>query len=170
RILHYPRVDGRRAGHDDRHADPARDRDEPELGPGGRAFAGAAGDHHAVVCDLLPLHPDRPHDGQALRRRMKALPWVNSFTALLCVVLISPIFIVMVLSFSGDALLQFPPRSFSLRWYENFFGDSRWRDALYNSLVIGLGACLIATSVGFLAAYALVRGKFKAKKLALSFI
>ncbi|MDM9559639.1 ABC transporter permease [Bordetella petrii] len=101
---------------------------------------------------------------------MKALTWVNSFTALLCVVLISPIFIVMVLSFSGDALLQFPPRSFSLRWYENFFGDSRWRDALYNSLVIGLGACLIATSVGFLAAYALVRGKFKAKKLALSFI
>jgi len=101
---------------------------------------------------------------------MKPRLWINAFTALLCLVLIAPIAIIVVLSFSGDSILQFPPHSFSLRWYTDFFTDTRWRRALYSSLVIGLGACLIATSVGFLAAYALVRGQFRAKKLMLSFV
>ncbi len=101
---------------------------------------------------------------------MRARVWVNAFTFLLCAVLIAPIVIIIILSFSGDAILQFPPRSFSLRWYTDFFVDARWRRALYSSLSIGLGACLIATTVGFLAAYALVRGKFKAKKLMLAFV
>jgi len=92
-----------------------------------------------------------------------AIRWVHTLTVLLCVVLIAPILIVLILSFSGEALLQFPPRSWSLRWYADFFADARWRAALINSLVIGLGACLIATSIGFLAAYALVRGRFRAK-------
>jgi len=87
----------------------------------------------------------------------KAIRWVHGLTALLCAVLIAPILIVVALSFSDEALLQFPPRAWSLRWYAEFFVDARWRSALVNSLVIGLGACLIATSVGFLAAYALVR-------------
>jgi len=100
----------------------------------------------------------------------RAIRWVHTLTAFLCVVLIAPIFIVVALSFSDEALLQFPPRAWSLRWYTEFFADARWRNALVNSLVIGLGACLIATSVGFLAAYALVRGRFRAKKLALSLI
>jgi len=99
-----------------------------------------------------------------------SIPWVNALTALLCVVLVAPIFIVLALSFSGEALLQFPPRSWSLRWYAEFFADNRWRSALVNSLVIGLGACLLATSIGFLGAYALVRGRFRAKKLLLSLI
>jgi len=99
-----------------------------------------------------------------------AIRWVHGLSALLCALLIAPILIVLALSFSGEALLQFPPRSWSWRWYADFFADARWRSALVNSLVIGLGACLIATSVGFLAAYALVRGQLRAKKLALSLI
>jgi ABC-type spermidine/putrescine transport system permease subunit II len=101
---------------------------------------------------------------------MKAKFGLNVFTILLCAVLIAPIAIIAILSFSGDTILQFPPRSFSLRWYVDFFTDTRWRKALYSSLTIGLGACLIATFAGFLAAYALVRGGFKAKKLMLSFV
>ncbi|HEY0296751.1 MAG TPA: ABC transporter permease [Bordetella sp.] len=101
---------------------------------------------------------------------MKAMTWINTLTTLLCVILIAPIVLIVILSFSGDAIMQFPPHSFSLRWYTDFFADTRWRKALYSSLTIGLGACLIATFVGFLAAYALVRGQFKAKKLMLSFV
>src|SRR5918995_3534320 len=91
-----------------------------------------------------------------------------SYIAVACLVLIAPIAIVCVLAFSGGGYLRFPPDSFSLRWFSAFFGDTRWRQSLWSSVVIALVASGIATSLGFLAAYALVRGGLRAKKLLLS--
>jgi len=82
---------------------------------------------------------------------------------LLCVGLLAPIFIVVVLSFSGEGYMRFPPESFSLRWYERFLGDHRWRSALVNSLLIAAMTSVVATFIGFLAAYAMVRGGFRGK-------
>lgn len=82
----------------------------------------------------------------------------------------APIVIVCVLAFSGQGFLQFPPESFSLRWFAAFFGDPRWRRSLWSSVVIALIACAISTVLGFFAAYALVRGEMRAKKLTLSFM
>ncbi|MFE1598961.1 ABC transporter permease [Methylobacterium sp. ID0610] len=90
------------------------------------------------------------------------------FVGLACFLLIMPIAIVVVLGFSGGTFLRFPPESLSLRWFAAFLGDEQWRAALWSSLAIGLIACVVATSVGFFAAYALVRGAFPAKKLILS--
>jgi putative spermidine/putrescine transport system permease protein len=92
------------------------------------------------------------------------------YIAVACLVLIAPIVIVCVLAFSGGGYLRFPPESFSLRWFVAFFGDTRWRQSLWSSVVIALIASGIATVLGFLAAYALVRGKLGAKKLILSFM
>ena len=72
--------------------------------------------------------------------------------------MIAPIVIVCVLAFSGDGYLRFPPQSFSLKWFSIFFGDGRWRQSLWSSVVIALIACAVSTVLGFLAAYALVRG------------
>jgi ABC-type spermidine/putrescine transport system permease subunit II len=74
------------------------------------------------------------------------------------------------LAFSGDGYLRFPPQSFSLKWFSIFFGDGRWRQSLWSSVVIALIACTVSTILGFLAAYALVRGEFRAKKFLLSFM
>ena len=93
-----------------------------------------------------------------------------SYIAIACLVLIAPIVIVCVLAFSGEGYLRFPPETFSLRWFSAFFGDSRWRQSLWSSFVIALIACAISTVLGFLAAYALVRGDFRAKKFLLSFM
>lgn len=90
------------------------------------------------------------------------------FVGLACLALIVPIAIVVVLGFSGGTLLHFPPESLSWRWFGAFLGDERWRAALWSSLMIGLVACVVATGVGFFAAYALVRGSFPAKKTILS--
>jgi putative spermidine/putrescine transport system permease protein len=92
------------------------------------------------------------------------------YIGIACLVLIAPIVIVCVLAFSGEGYLRFPPESFSLRWFAAFFGDTRWRQSLWSSVVIALIACAISTALGFLAAYALVRGQFRAKKLLLSFM
>ncbi len=91
-----------------------------------------------------------------------------AFVALLCLVLILPVGIVVVLAFSGGTFLRFPPPSYGLRWFAAFLGSSQWRASLWASLEIGVIACVIATSVGFLLAYALVRGSFAGKKLVLS--
>lgn len=101
---------------------------------------------------------------------MKADVQIRILVVLIAILMLAPIAIIMVLSFSGDRFLRFPPSSYSLNWYATFFGDPGWRRALVSSFVIGLLTSLIATVVGFMAAYALVRGRMVAKKLFLSFV
>lgn len=92
------------------------------------------------------------------------------YVTLACLLLMAPIAIVVVLSFSGAGYLQFPPTSFSLRWFVRFLGDPQWRQSLWYSTVIAAIACVLATSVGFLAAYGFVRGNIPGKKLLLSLL
>lgn len=84
--------------------------------------------------------------------------------------MIAPIVIVCILAFSGDGYLRFPPQSLSLKWFSIFFSDGRWRQSLWSSVAIASIACIVSTILGFLAAYALVRGEFRAKKFLLSFM
>jgi putative spermidine/putrescine transport system permease protein len=93
---------------------------------------------------------------------------LSFYIALACLLLMVPILIVCVLAFSGEGYLRFPPSSFSFRWFSAFFGDTRWRQSLSSSLIIALIACVISTMLGFFAAYAFVRGDFRAKKIVLS--
>jgi len=86
----------------------------------------------------------------------------------ICVFLLAPIVIVIILAFSGDGYLHFPPSSLSLQWFARFFGDVQWQRALVSSLIIGVIACVISTTIGFLAAYAFLRAEFRGKKLLLS--
>jgi putative spermidine/putrescine transport system permease protein len=92
------------------------------------------------------------------------------YVVLACLLLMAPIVIVVILAFSGAGYLQFPPTSFSLRWFVRFLGDPQWQASLWYSLIIGVIACVLATTVGFFAAYAFVRGTFTAKKLLLSLL
>ncbi|MBV9863346.1 MAG: ABC transporter permease [Alphaproteobacteria bacterium] len=95
----------------------------------------------------------------------RALP---AFVGLVCLVLMMPIVIVIVLAFGDETFLRFPPRGLSLRWFAAFFGDPRWRAALWSSVEIALIACGVATVLGFFAAYGFVRGGFGGKKMLLS--
>jgi len=71
-----------------------------------------------------------------------------------------PILIVVPMSFSTSNSLKFPPPGLSLRWYDSFFGDERWLEAGFNSLMLATLSSTIALTLGTLAAYALVRGRF----------
>lgn len=95
---------------------------------------------------------------------------LRALVVLLCAGLLAPIVIVIIASFSGDGYLKFPPESLSLRWYERFLGDGRWRGAILNSLVIAAMACVFSTFLGFLAAYAMMRGGFRLKQALTSFL
>ena len=93
---------------------------------------------------------------------------LRAYVAAMCVLLLAPIVIVVILAFSGDGYLHFPPSSFSLQWFDRFFGDLQWQRPLVSSLIIGAIACVVSTTVGFFAAYVFLRVEFRAKKLLLS--
>jgi len=102
----------------------------------------------------------------AIRRWPAAL--LRLYVTMMCLWLLAPIIIVVVLAFSGDGYLRFPPTSLSLQWFARFFGDLQWQRALLSSLVIGAIACVTSTTIGFFAAYAFLRTEFCGKKLLLS--
>jgi putative spermidine/putrescine transport system permease protein len=95
---------------------------------------------------------------------------LTAYVTVVCLVMMLPIVIVIILAFGDQGYLRFPPESFSVRWFAAFFGDSRWQRALWSSVLIAIIACVIATVLGFFAAYALVRSDMRAKKLLLSFM
>jgi putative spermidine/putrescine transport system permease protein len=93
-----------------------------------------------------------------------------AITGLVLFYLVFPIFVVIPVSFSSAAFLQFPPPGLSFQWYDKFFSRRDWVDAMFLSLRIGLITTVIATTLGTLAALALVRGRFRGRNLINSFI
>ena len=62
--------------------------------------------------------------------------------------LVVPTLIVVPMSFSGSQYLEFPPRQWSLRWYENYFGSAPWMQATATSFKAGVLTALFATPLG----------------------
>lgn len=69
--------------------------------------------------------------------------------------LILPVLIVVPMSFSEARFLQFPPREWSLRWYEAFFSSGEWMAASKVSLITALVTTVVSLPVGMAAAYAI---------------
>lgn len=77
------------------------------------------------------------------------------FVAVVLLYLILPLLIIVPMSFSGTRFLTFPPPSFSLRWYQEYFGSRAWMQATQVSLGVGFLTVAIATPLGVAAAYAI---------------
>lgn len=75
--------------------------------------------------------------------------------------LILPSLIVVPLSFNATSYLQFPPKAWSLRWYQQFFGTHAWMEAMVTSFQVGLATMVGATALGTAAAYGMVRGRMR---------
>jgi putative spermidine/putrescine transport system permease protein len=84
--------------------------------------------------------------------------WLYALGGLVLVYLIAPSLIIVPMSFSGQSLLQFPPESWSLRWYQAYFGSVEWRDATMVSVKVAIMTTIVATPIGTAAAYAINSG------------
>ncbi|MDW9912737.1 ABC transporter permease subunit [Sinorhizobium meliloti] len=80
--------------------------------------------------------------------------------ALVMFFLLFPELVVIIMSFSEGATLQFPPTGLSLQWYTSFFNNEAWYGAAWTSVKIGLAVAGVSTVVGTLAAYGLSRVGF----------
>lgn len=81
--------------------------------------------------------------------------WLYVVGVLVMFFLIAPSLIVIPMSFSDSVYLEFPPRVWSTRWYENYFFSVEWREATFVSLRVALLTMLVATPIGTAAAYGL---------------
>lgn len=109
--------------------------------------------------------------GWPLLRLLGMLPascgtWtVRLMGGLVIAVLILPIVVVMIISFSSASYLTFPPPGFSLRWYEQFFSDTNWMRAFWSSALIATVSAVIAVGLGTCAALGIVRGNVRGKSV-----
>ncbi len=89
--------------------------------------------------------------------------------ALIFMFLIVPIIVIIPLSFNSEPYFTYPMPGFSLRWYNEIFGDSPisilWQRAIVNSIIVGICAAALATVLGTLAALGMTRTKFPFKGL-----
>lgn len=92
------------------------------------------------------------------------LDWTGRIvlTAILGFVLL-PFFVVAIASFNDGAILSFPPREWSLRWYANAFQYRDFGAGLVNSLKIAAFGATIALIAGAGFAYVLNRYDFRLK-------
>jgi putative spermidine/putrescine transport system permease protein len=85
--------------------------------------------------------------------------------------LITPILVVMPLSFNAQdfftftpEMLQFDPAGYSLKHYQDFFNNAEWQRSFWNSLIIAPIATVISVSLGTLAAIGLSQSHVPAKR------
>jgi len=95
--------------------------------------------------------------------RLSRLPQtaIFLFTGLVGVWLLAPLLFVVPISFTAQKSFRFPPRSWSLRWYENLFTNALWSEALLNSVVVACFVTLLSVVLGTMAALVLQRIKGK---------
>jgi putative spermidine/putrescine transport system permease protein len=84
--------------------------------------------------------------------------------------LIFPIIVMIPLSFNAEPyftftkeMLALDPAGYSFKWYEDFFTNENWQQAVRNSIFIAIFSTLISTFLGTLAALGLSRNDFPFK-------
>jgi putative spermidine/putrescine transport system permease protein len=97
---------------------------------------------------------------------------VGGLTAVVLAMMVAPICMVVVISFTSGTSLAFPPPGWGLRWYESAWqllthSDevNRLRESLVVSLGIAAVVMVVVTVVSIPAAYALARLNFRGKEL-----
>lgn len=98
--------------------------------------------------------------------------WLYVFSGLILFLLIVPSLIVIPMSFSDSQYLEFPPKKFSWRWYENYFfswkvenGFNDWMAATWTSIKVAILTIFVATPIGTMAAYGLINSNAKIRSI-----
>ena len=96
--------------------------------------------------------------------------WLYVVAAIIMLLLVIPTFIVIPMSSSDSQYLEFPPSNWSVRWYDEYFGSSKWMRATVTSFQIGVLTMLVATPLGTAAAYALFVSGHRAARAVFMFL
>ena len=80
-----------------------------------------------------------------------------TIVGLILLFLVFPIVVVMVVSFSSEPYLTFPPPAFGLRWYRAYFSNADWLRPTFLSLWVAAATVILSTTLGTIAAMGIAR-------------
>jgi ABC-type spermidine/putrescine transport system permease subunit II len=83
--------------------------------------------------------------------------------AVIGVFLLAPVVLVVVLSFSADPFITFPPREWGIRQYQTMVNSELWRPPIIHSLGIAVLASLLATVIAVAAVLGISRSRVPAR-------
>lgn len=85
------------------------------------------------------------------------------FNWIMVVVMLAPLALIIWMSFTPAPLFKLPISDFSIRWYKEAFKYPGFLNSFFLSVELALVSGAIATTLAFLAAYGLVRYRFRGK-------
>ncbi len=110
----------------------------------------------------------------------KQILWHYTFRVIcgaIFIYLITPIIVVMPLSFNAQdfftftpEMLKFDPAGYSLKHYKDFFNNNEWQRSFKNSLMIAPIATIISVSLGTLAAIGLSQSHVPFKRVIMALL
>ena len=92
----------------------------------------------------------------------KKWKWSNLYLVILLLVMYLPLAMVVIFSFN-ESKLSASFTGFSLKWYETLAHDRDLKEALLNSITLGLLSCGISAVIGTLGAVGMARVNYKSK-------
>ena len=101
---------------------------------------------------------------------MRGVRWLTLLNGLIYLYILAPVLVVLVIAFSGQSSLAFPPHSFSLRWFGKFLHQDALVSALLVSIELALSASILSLMLGGAAAFGLVRGRIAGRDLILNML
>jgi len=94
------------------------------------------------------------------------LVWVLiTIAVIVAIFLLMPVLFIVALSFGSSQWLIFPPPSWTLRWYQEFFADPRWLASVWTSAKIAVVVTIASVSIGLLASFGLTRGNYRGSEV-----
>lgn len=94
--------------------------------------------------------------------KRKKLNWSILYLVIVLVITYLPIVMVVIFSFN-ESKLTVSWNGFSLKWYEALFKDKGIREALVNSLILGVISCGVSAVIGTLGALGMARVHYKSR-------
>ena len=92
----------------------------------------------------------------------KKWKWSNLYLAIMILLMYFPLVMVVIFSFN-ESRLSANFTVFSLKWYETLANDRDLKEALLNSILLGVLSCGISAVIGTLGAVGMARVKYKSK-------
>ena len=99
-----------------------------------------------------------------LRRFLPGRSWLGAYAAIYVGFLYLPVIFLPIFSVNTAATPKFPLSGYTLKWYEQLPHMPALLDAAWNSLIVGISASVLATTLGILAARAITRYRFPGRR------
>jgi putative spermidine/putrescine transport system permease protein len=101
--------------------------------------------------------------------KKKKIDWIGIFfwvmTVMVLGFILSPILIIVFVSFNSGDYIVFPLEGLSLRWYRAFIDNYIWRMVFKNSLIVAVPTMLFSTFAGALAALGYMKYRFRGRNV-----